>query len=150
MTHIHELSIAALKLAIHVGALPIGRSGVNSPVVMRRSTPAFGSALRAWLLVVVDRRGVSTVSGPWSSTVTRRVGRRRGYPSEGLLTTVETGAGLGPAPSLRDVCGVTTGDSLSGCCETDIRCDVWVVVQRTTGCHGCGYGAAVLQVPKVE
>jgi hypothetical protein len=42
-THSQVLQIAALKLPNHVGAFPIFLSGVNSPVVILRSTPAFGS-----------------------------------------------------------------------------------------------------------
>ena len=44
LTHIHELSTAALKLAKKEGALPTFRSGVNRPVVMRFSTPGPGLA----------------------------------------------------------------------------------------------------------
>jgi hypothetical protein len=46
VTHIHELKIAARKLAIHVGALPTFLSGVKRPVVIRRNIPGTGSPSR--------------------------------------------------------------------------------------------------------
>jgi hypothetical protein len=42
-THSQVLQIAALKLPNHVGAFPTFLSGVNKPVIILRSTPAFGS-----------------------------------------------------------------------------------------------------------
>lgn len=94
--------IAAFALPRYVGALPIFFSGVNSPLVMRRKTPAFGStALPCRLPARPERRdrALSVVprrSASWSS-VTLRVGRRRGRPSDGLCRDEEIGAGFGPA-----------------------------------------------------